>query len=145
MVNTLLYPIDSPTRRAVSLNGMWGFQLDPDKSGGQNGWTEKLPAPDQVPVPASFADLFTEKSIREFCGDFWYEKDVFVPTEWKGRTVAVRFGCATHVATVYVNGKELVSHEGGFLPFSADMTEVAVWGGMNHIAVKLNEQIFCLC
>ena len=64
-----------------------------------------------------------------------------MPAEWKGRSVSVRFGCATHTATVYVNGAELVSHEGGFLPFSADITEVAIYGGMNHIAVKVNNEL----
>lgn len=141
MVNSLLYPIDSLSRRSVSLNGMWGFQLDPKSTGENDGWTKKLPAPDSIPVPASFADFYTDKNIREYCGDFWYEKDVFVPAEWQGMTVAVRFGCATHVATVWCNGKELVSHEGGFLPFSADITDVAVYGGMNHIAVKVNNEL----
>jgi Beta-galactosidase/beta-glucuronidase len=141
MINTLLYPIDSSTRRAVSLNGMWGFQLDPRSVGLEQGWTKKLPAPDSIPVPASFADFYTDKATREYCGDFWYEKDVFVPAEWQGRAVAVRFGCATHVAAVWCNGTELVSHEGGFLPFSADITDVAVYGGMNHIAVRINNEL----
>ena len=141
MVNTLLYPVDSLSRRAVSLNGMWGFQLDPQGTGLAQNWTEHLPAPDSIPVPASFADFYTDKATREYCGDFWYEKDVFVPAEWRGKTVAVRFGCATHVATVWCNGVELVSHEGGFLPFSADITAVANYGAMNHIAVRLNNEL----
>ena len=141
MVHTLLYPIDSVSRRAVSLNGMWGFQLDPAGSGLAQAWTKKLPAPDSIPVPASFADFYTDKNIREYCGDFWYEKDVFVPAEWEGRSVSVRFGCATHLATVWCNGTEIVSHEGGFLPFSADITDVANYGGMNHIAVRVNNEL----
>ena len=141
MLNTLLYPIDSISRRSVSLNGLWGFQLDPRSEGTKSGWTKSLPNPDEIPVPASFEDFYTDKATREYCGDFWYEKDVFVPAEWKGKTVGVRFGCATHVATVWCNGVELASHEGGFLPFSADITDVAVYGGMNHIAVKVNNEL----
>lgn len=71
MVSSLLYPIDSLSRRSVSLNGMWGFQLDPKGAGAEEGWTKKLPAPDSIPVPASFADFYTDKNIREYCGDFW--------------------------------------------------------------------------
>ena len=141
MVQTLLYPIDTATRRAVSLNGMWGFQTDPQARGQEDGWVRRLPAPDQIPVPASFQDFYTDKATREYCGDFWYEKDVFVPEEWKGKDVAVRFGCATHVATVWCNGVEITSHEGGFLPFSADITDAAVYGGMNHIAVRVNNEL----
>ncbi len=141
MIDTLLYPVDSPTRRAVRLDGMWGFQLDPDGVGAREGWTDRLPDADSVPVPASFADLYTEKSVREYCGDFWYEKDVFVPNEWRGRAVALRFGCATHVATVWCNGAEVARHEGGFLPFCADITAVARYGETNHIAVRVNNEL----
>ena len=141
MVSTLLYPVDSITRRSVSLNGMWGFQTDPQGTGQENHWAMKLPAPDEIPVPASFADFYTDKAIREYCGDFWYEKDVFVPGEWKGKSVAVRFGSATHVATVFCNGQEIISHEGGFLPFCADITDHIVYDGMNHIAVRVNNEL----
>ncbi len=64
MVSTLLYPVDSITRRSVSLNGMWGFQTDPQGTGQKNRGAVKLPAPDEMPVPASFADCYTDKAIR---------------------------------------------------------------------------------
>ena len=145
MMTSLLYPVDTVSRRAVSLNGMWGFRLDPSGIGTSEGWQKRLPNPDLIPVPASFQDLYTDKFTRDYCGDFWYERDVFVPAEWRGSSVSVRFGCATHKATVYVNGAEIVSHEGGFLPFSADFTDAAVYGGMNHIAVRVNNELSETC
>lgn len=141
MISTLLYPIDSQSRRAVSMNGIWGFELDPRGTGESEGWQNGLPDPDHIPVPASFQDLYTDGYIRDYCGDFWYEKDVFVPEEWYGRSVSVRFGCATHRATVYANGNEVARHEGGFLPFNADITDVCIFGGMNHISVKINNEL----
>ncbi len=141
MLQSLLYPIDSASRRTVSLNGMWGFQIDPASCGEQDGWTKKLPKADTLPVPASFADFYTDKAIREYCGDFWYEKDFYVPAEWNGKTVAVRFGSATHVAKVWCNGIEVATHEGGFLPFVADITDCAVYGGVNHIAIRINNEL----
>ena len=141
MIDSMLYPINTPTRRAVSLNGLWGFQTDPEGIGTSAGWTRRLPAPDLIPVPASFADLYTDKAMREYCGDFWYERDVFVPAEWQGMAVAVRFGSATHTAAVWCNGAEITAHEGGFLPFCADITEAARFGAMNHIAVRVNNEL----
>lgn len=141
MVNSLLYPIDSTSRRAVSLDGMWGFQLDPEEKGSSEQWMLRLPSPDFIPVPSSFSDLYTDKSIREYCGDFWYEKDIFIPSEYYGSIVALRFGCATHTAEVWCNGIKVAAHEGGFLPFSADISESAVYGGMNHIAVRVNNEL----
>lgn len=140
MKSSMLYPVNSPSRLKISLNGMWKFQLDP-KGEGRNGWQNGLPDPDMIPVPASFADFYTEKNIREFCGDFWYETDLFVPAEWKGREVSIRFGCATHKAVVYLNGNAVASHEGGFLPFNADITETALYGESNRLSVLVNNEL----
>lgn len=137
----MLYPRDTAARRAVSMDGMWKFQIDWNQQGYEQNWKDGLPKPDMIPVPASFQDFYTEKDIREFTGDVWYETDVFVPGEWEGREVAVRFGCATHRAEVYVNGIKAVSHEGGFLPFMAEVTEIVRYNAFNKVVVLLNNEL----
>ena len=92
-------------------------------------------------MPASFNDFYTDKESREFTGDFWYETEVFVPGEWKGRHIDVRFAAVTHRCTVYVNGQEIISHEGGFLPFSARIDEVVNWNEPNRVVVKGNNEL----
>lgn len=138
---SMLYPRSTVSRRVVSMDGMWNFQLDEKGAGTECGWNEGLPAPDQLPVPASFQDFYTEKEIREYTGDFWYEKEMFVPGEWEGKSVLVRFGCATHRAEVYVNGVKITEHEGGFLPFVADVTEVVRYNASNKVVVKVNNEL----
>lgn len=138
---SMLYPKTTLARRAVSMDGMWKFQLDEQALGNEAGWTEGLPAPDLIPVPASFQDFYTEKDIREYAGDMWYEKDVFVPGEWEGKKVHVRFGCATHRAEVYMNGLKVAEHEGGFLPFAADVTEIVRYNAFNKLVVKVNNEL----
>ena len=83
--SSMLYPQDSVSRRAVRLDGMWKFQLDPNSSGIIEGWVDGLPDPDRIPVPASFCDFYTDKETREYCGDFWYETELYIPEEWKGK------------------------------------------------------------
>jgi len=139
--SSMLYPVMTETRRSVSLNGLWGFQIDPEEKGKGEGWKNGLPSPDQIPVPASFADFYTEKEIRDYCGDFWYETSFLVPEEWNDKKIVLRFGSATHVATVYVNGEECAHHEGGFLPFEVDVTELVKWNEENHLAVLLNNEL----
>ena len=96
---------------------------------------------DTIPVPASFQDFYTDKKIREFAGDMWYETDVLVPDYMKGSSVYLRFGAATHRATVYLNGEEVAYHEGGFLPFLADITDKAKFGESNRVVVKINNEL----
>ena len=137
----MLYPENTCSRRSVNLSGMWRFQTDPQSCGVEQGWNDGLPAPDMIPVPASFADFYTDKETREFCGDFWYETDVFVPDEWKGREIDLRFGSVTHRATVYFNGVEIATHEGGFLPFCVRITEIARYGANNRLVVLGNNEL----
>ena len=138
---SLLYPCESSARRVVSLNGMWRFAFDPQGQGVDKGWTMALPESITMPVPASFCDFFTDKDSREYCGDFWYETDFFVPGEWEGKDIAVRFGSVTHHARIFVNGVEVTAHEGGFLPFDAAVTDIVRYNQHNHLAVLANNEL----
>ena len=138
---SLLYPCDSGSRRVVSLDGMWRFAFDPESKGVDGGWALHLPESITMPVPASFCDFFTDKESREYCGDFWYETDFFVPGEWEGKDIAVRFGSVTHRARIFVNGVEVTAHEGGFLPFDAAVTDIVRYNQFNHLAVLANNEL----
>lgn len=139
--NSMLYPRQSVSRRVVSMDGMWKFRLDPRSEGKTLGYVDGIPGADMIPVPASFQDFYTDKDTREYAGDMWYETEVFVPEEYEGRNVAIRFGCATHRAEVYVNGVHVASHVGGFLPFMADITDVAKYNAMNRVVVLVNNEL----
>ena len=122
---------------------MWKFHLDERSVGENEGWIDGIPGEEMIPVPASFQDFYTEKDIREYTGDFWYETDFFVPGEWEGREILLRFGAATHRASVYVNGILITEHEGGFLPFSAKVTTVVRYDSYNKVVVKVNNELTC--
>lgn len=136
-----LYPINNEYRTAIPLDGMWKLQFDPASAGIEKEWQNGLPNPESVPVPSSFADLFTDSYKRDYCGDFWYETEVYVPLGWKGRQICLRFGSLTHRGTVYCNGKAVTSHEGGFLPVVADISGTALYGALNKVVVKLNNEL----
>ena len=134
-----LYPKTNSKRIALSLDGMWRFQFDPESIGETKEWMNHLDSSISVPVPASFADLFTDQYSKNYCGDFWYERDFYVP-EAKGR-VQLRFGSITHRGVVYVNGVKVAEHEGGFLPVLADISEYVKRGENNHLAIKANNEL----
>lgn len=141
--HSMLYPKTTLTRRRISMDGMWKFHLDERSVGENEGWIDGIPGEEMIPVPASFQDFYTEKDIREYTGDFWYETDFFVPGEWEGREILLRFGAATYRASVYVNGILITEHEGGFLPFSAKVTTVVRYDSYNKVVVKVNNELNC--
>ncbi len=66
-------------------------------------------------VPSSYNDITSSEEMRDYIGDVWYETNVYVHDEWFEDQIFIRFGAVSHVATVYVNGKEVLTHKGGFL------------------------------
>ena len=144
MANKLLYPRNTATRQVVDLSGMWKFCFDKTSEGEKKGYVSGLPkGAVDMPVPASFADFFTDKYSKEYTGDFWYSTTFFADPAWADRDVDIRFFAAAHEATVYVNGKKLGEHHGGFLPFSYNLNGVLEYGKPNTVAVKLNNELSC--
>jgi len=141
MEKELLYPLTNQCRFDQKLDGLWDFEFDRESQGVAQHWTQQLPDPIKMPVPASFNDFFTDKDSREFTGDFWYAKRVFIPGSLRGQLIGLRFGAATHRATVYVNGQEIRSHEGGFLPFLANITSAVKFDAENEVVLKMNNEL----
>lgn len=141
MSTSLLYPRETVSRRVASLDGFWNFKFDPKSVGEKDGWTKGLKDAISMPVPASFNDILTDKDSREYCGDFWYEKDVFVPGEWEGKDIIVRFGNGSQKATVFMNGVKICEHLGGYLPFNALVTDVVKYNAYNKLSVLLNNEL----
>nr|WP_318704332.1 hypothetical protein [uncultured Acetatifactor sp.] len=72
-MKTMLYPRNTFSRRALDLNGLWKIYFDFEGDGRKRGLQNGIPGKETIPVPASFADFYTDKELRDFCGDIWYE------------------------------------------------------------------------
>ena len=141
-MESLLYPVRNRFRDERKLDGLWRFSFDREEKGESEGWTKGLPkSAINMPVPASFNDFFTDKESRDYCGTFWYECNFYVPAKQEGKKTYIRFGSVTHRATVYVNGVEVGSHEGGFLPFVLDVSDAVNFEVNNKLVVKANNEL----
>ena len=135
----MMRPTDSATRERKPLGGLWRFALDRGDAGRREGWWERpLPGDLEVPVPASYNDLFPDIAVRDHVGDAWYQTDVRVPARWAGERIVLRFDSATHRAVVWLNGTQVAEHEGGYTPFEADVTDVVALGAENRVTVVVN-------
>ncbi len=135
----MLFPQENETREVKDLSGIWKFKLDGHSEGYTKQWF-KHPLKETIPmpVPSSYNEITQDPKIRDFIGDVWYERSFFVPESWKNRTIYIHFGSATHRARVYINGEEVTTHEGGFLPFQTDISNIVKHGRENRITVALN-------
>jgi beta-glucuronidase len=134
----MLAPRDTSTRERKSLNGLWRFALDAAGAGRDEGWGNGVPAGREMPVPASYNDVFPDARLHDHIGDAWYETSVRVPAGWDGERIVLRFDSATHRAVVWVNGTQVVEHEGGYTPFEADVTDVVEPGAEARLVAVVN-------
>ena len=69
------------------------------------------------------------------CG---YRRELDVPEAYRGKRLFLQFDGAAHIATVYVNGVETVTHRCGYTAFRVEITDLVEYGGANTVAVKLD-------
>ncbi len=67
-----------------------------------------------------------------------YGKKLHVPAAWKGSRLYLRFKGANTIANVFVNGKHLAEHRGGYNAFAVDITDAVNYGKDNQIYVRVN-------
>jgi beta-galactosidase len=71
-------------------------------------------------------------------GDTWYRKTIYVPASWKEKEVYIFFEGVNQVATVYVNGKKIGKHAGGYTAFRFRANDAILYNAANEIKVNVN-------
>ncbi|HOB76199.1 MAG TPA: glycoside hydrolase family 2 TIM barrel-domain containing protein [Phycisphaerae bacterium] len=107
----------------ICLNGLWDFAIDrhgdwelPD----QVEWDDEI----QILVPFSPETPASGIGDTGFYKSCWYRRDFEAPRLLAGQRLILHFGAVDTNAVVWVNGKLATSHQGGYTPFKADITEL---------------------
>jgi hypothetical protein len=112
----------------MNLNGLW--QYAPAEANQPAPIGKALNGEILVPFPVESALSGVGKHFERL----WYRRTFKVPAEWKGRRVLLNFGAVDWEAAVYVNGKALGTHRGGYDAFSHDVTDT-LKDGDNELVV----------
>ena len=138
--------------RAVdSLDGDWGFVLDPFEEGLRQRWIDydakpiaewDMPrdydfSPDwrRIPVPASWNVVAPE--LFHYEGAAWYWRDLDIAPPTGGERVLLRIGAANYLTRIFLNGQLLGVHKGGSTPMFADLTP-AIRLGPNRLMIEVD-------
>ena len=118
------YPRPQMVRsRWLCLNGPWEFSC------GEYRGTIRVPfCPESLLSGVGFPVKYGTEMLC--CRTF------SLPEDWAGRRILLHFGAVNRLTDVRVNGKTAAHHENGYLPFSADITDLLV-PGENRIAVRV--------
>ena len=141
--------INVDARKTISLDGEWKAIPDPAGAGDwKKIWEDRKPLQktdfveysfDGGPllhVPGDFNTQLPDYAYEE--GTVWYKKSFEYHLKPQKR-LFLYFGAVNYTADVYLNGKKLGTHEGGFTPFQFEVTNV-LKEGENTLVVKVNNQ-----
>ncbi|HEV7330535.1 MAG TPA: glycoside hydrolase family 2 TIM barrel-domain containing protein [Flavisolibacter sp.] len=116
----------------TNLNGLWQYAILPKSQ-------DAIPTATQGNILVPFAVESSLSGVGKTVGAdslLWYKRTVSVP-DAKGKTVLLHFGAVDWQCTVFVNGKQVGEHKGGYDPFSIDITTALKRGTAQDIAVRV--------
>ena len=128
------FRLDNSGREVYSMNPAWRFH----KGAVEGAETKEFNDKDWtvVSLPDGIEYLPTEASgCINYQGEGWYRKHFTPDAALKGKKLFLHFEAIMGKSKVFVNGKLLTEHFGGYLPVIADVTDVLDWNGDNVIAV----------
>ncbi|MGB3606609.1 MAG: sugar-binding domain-containing protein [Psychroserpens sp.] len=157
--------INTYNRETRSLNGSWNYIIDPYESGYYN--YRRVPYDTQEQPwknafflnskPENKSDLVEynfdnndsllvpgdwntqKKELLYYEGSLWYKKSFDYNLDKKAKRLFIYFEASNYKTEVYLNGKKLGTHIGGFTPFNFDITNL-VEKENNHIIVKVDNK-----
>ncbi len=122
----------------LCLNGAWQFEIDPGDSGLERGLLER-PLARQILLPFCPESPLSGIGHTDHLGAVWYRRELRIPPEWADARVLLHFQAIDYDATIWVNGRELRRHRGGFTPITCDLTGVAAPGDPVTIVVRARD------
>ena len=152
---------NAPARRVLSLNGSWNYIIDPYENGfydyrreafdksatGKGGYYDNA-KPSTAQEPELIEYDFDHSAALQIPGDWnsqdpkllYYEGTIWLKKSFKivptaGKRYFIYFGAINYEAHIYLNGKKLGMHQGGFTPIQYEVTG-KLNAGDNFVVVK---------
>jgi hypothetical protein len=123
----------------INLNGQWDFEFDSLNKGVASKWqigTTKFSKKIQVPFPWG-SPLSGVKNEADYA---WYKKTIIVPASWGKKRVFVTIGASDFETTVWFNGVMVGKHEGGYTPFSFELTDQVKFNTPQQLVIRVDDK-----
>ena len=117
----------------MSLNGLWNYAIC--------GKEEERPAPQGkilVPYPVESALSGVKLRMTDSLA-LWYSNEFVIPKKWTGKQLVLNFEASDWETTVWVDDNFAVSHQGGYDPFSCNITQYLSGGRKHTLVVRVTD------
>ena len=117
----------------LNLNGQWQYSIT-------SASVQAIPATYEGKILVPYAVESALSGVGKTVGKdnaLWYQRSVTVPATFKNKRTLLHFGAVDWQCDVFVNGKKVGDHKGGYDPFSIDITSALTKSGNQQIAVRV--------
>jgi Glycosyl hydrolases family 2, sugar binding domain/Glycosyl hydrolases family 2, TIM barrel domain/Glycosyl hydrolases family 2 len=115
-----------------SLNGQWDYAIRPKAESEPAAYDGKILVPFAVESALSGVTKQVGSTNR-----LWYRRTFEWPELWHGKRAILHFGAVDWQTAVVVNGQEVGTHQGGYTPFSIDITDALKSSGVQNLVVAV--------
>ena len=115
-----------------NLNGLWSYAIKPVKKARPEQFDGKILVP--------FAVESSLSGVQKRVGEenvVWYHRSFDIPAAWEGRKVLLHFGAVDWKSEVWINDVKVGTHEGGYTPFSFDITPFLIGNEKQQLTVRV--------
>ncbi len=117
-----------------NLNGLWDYSITNEE--------DEIPAIGQgkilVPFPVESALSGVGKPLLPE-EELWYRRTLTIPTDWQNKRILLHFGAVDWLTQVWFNGQLIGEHQGGYDPFTCDLSNSEWFDGENELIVCVRD------
>lgn len=126
-------------RKIKNLNQGWKFSKQNEETAQFTQYDDS--SWEQINVPHTWNAVDGANGYDFYKGACWYRKTVRIDSLAQGNRVFIEFEGSNSITDVYVNGQHMGQHRGGYSTFRFDITDVITFGGINTLAVKVDNTV----
>ena len=120
----------------LNLNGLWDYAIQEKGPEVKGQMPANYDGQILVPFPIESALSGVMKQVGQN-SRLWYRRTFTLPANWAGKQVLLHFGAVDWETTIYVNGKELGVHRGGYDGFSFNINDALKSAGEQELIVAV--------
>jgi beta-galactosidase/beta-glucuronidase len=115
-----------------NLNGLWNYAITAKSQSEPSKWDGSILVPYAVESALSGVGRTVGKDSL-----LWYKNSITIPSSMKNKEILLHFGAIDWQSEIFVNGKSAGKHEGGYDPFSINITPFLKKGGKQDITIRV--------
>ena len=132
------FPLENSGRQIWSFNPEWRFHLgdvpNAEKADFNDSEWEVVSTPHSVKLMPAEAS-----GCRNYQGIAWYRKSFVLPKNTGNQNVELHFEAIMGKQRIYIDGRLVKEHEGGYLPITVNLTQLGIRPGEKHIIAVMTD------